>query len=356
MEIVRGEKKEVMLRSLQPTKEIRKLLESKGRFSEEEEYEQKRRGSFERGVSVEAEYAFTNAVSKYTREAVKEGSYNGIVVGNVKEQLLARARLEEKESGKISVLVVGSSQMGRIAGEMERVGGDVIRVHNWYKIQGEWTLEKLEGLKERVMEDEFVPDKVVIGGPSNSTMRHGPESHRGFGPETVWKMEEGRRGGLKGRMTCAYHMTEPVKISLLERSKLVKMVDDLVSFFEFNLPTVKVVYVEMFPRFVERCCRKEGHMSEDDTWVYDNNRREIEREIRVKLNGRCEVVKWCESVGSEREPELGQIRRMGVVGSDGVHLSVETCKRTAVYFCSRFSEKEVVLEAEGPVMKRTRRW
>ena len=36
-------------------------------------------------------------------------------------------------------------------------------------------------------------------------------------------------------------------------------------FFEFNIPTVKVVYVEMFPRFVERCCRKEGHMSEDDS-------------------------------------------------------------------------------------------
>ena len=91
VEIVRGEKKEVMLRSLQPVKEIRKLLESKGRFGEEKEYEQKRRSSFERGVSVEAEFAFTNAVSKYTREAVKEGSYRGIVVGNIKEQLLARA-------------------------------------------------------------------------------------------------------------------------------------------------------------------------------------------------------------------------------------------------------------------------
>ena len=119
-----------MLRSLQPVKEIRKLLESKGKFGEEEEYEQKRRSSFERGVLVEAEFAFTNAVSKYTREAVKEGSYRGIVVGNVKEQLLARARLEEKGNGKVSVLVVGGSQMGRIAGEMERIGGEVVRVHN----------------------------------------------------------------------------------------------------------------------------------------------------------------------------------------------------------------------------------
>ena len=355
VEMIRGEKKEVMLRSLQPSKEIRKLLESKGRFGEEEEYEQKRRGSFERGVSVEAEFVFTNAVSKFTREAVKEGSYNGIVVGNVKEQLLARAHLEEKGSGKSTVVVVGGSQMGRIAGEMEKIGGEVISVHKWHKISGEWTQAKLEEIKEKLMEDDFVPDKVVIGGPSNSTMRHGPESHRGFGPETVWKMEETKRGGPKDRMKCEYHMTEPVKISLLERSRLVKMVDDLVSFIELNLPTVKVVYMEMFPRFVERCCRREGHMSEDDAWVCDNNRREVEREIMVKLNGRCEVVRWFESAGVSKEPELEQIRRMGVVGDDGVHLNGEMCKSTAVYLCSRLSEKEVVLEAEGPAMKK-KRW
>ena len=115
------------------------------------------------------------------------------MVGNIKEQLLARARLEEKGSRKVSILMVGGSQMGRIAGEMERIGGDVVRVHNLQKIPGEWTTEKLEKLKERVMEDEFVPDKVVIGGPSNSTIRHGPQSHRGFGAETVWRME-GRQG------------------------------------------------------------------------------------------------------------------------------------------------------------------
>ena len=356
VELIRGEKKEVMLRSLRPVKEIRKLLESKGKFGEEEEYEQKRRSSFERGVSVEAEFAFTNAVSRYTREAVKEGSYNGIVVGNVKEQLLARARLEEKGSGKVSVLMVGGSQMGRIAGEMERIGGEVVRVHNWLKVPGEWTLEKLEQVKARIMEDEFVPDKIVIGGPSNSTMRHGPDGHRGFGPETVWRMEGGRRGRKDDRIVCEYHMTEPVKISMLERSKLVKMVDELVSYLEFNLPTVKIVYMEMFPRFVERCCRKEGHMGEDDPWVYDNNRRETEREISQKLDGRCEVVKWFGAAGMGKEPELEQIRRMGVVGQDGVHLSGDYCKRAAVYLCSRMSAQEVVLGMEGPSQKKTRRW
>ena len=72
----------------------------------------------------------SDTLRKYTRGVVKEGSYRGIVVGTVKEQLLARARLEEKGNGKVSVLVVGGSQMGRIAGEMERIGGEVVRVHN----------------------------------------------------------------------------------------------------------------------------------------------------------------------------------------------------------------------------------
>ena len=132
-------------------------------------------------------------IHKCSQQVHESTSYKSIVVGNIKEQLLARAQLEEKGSGKVSILMVGGSQMGRIAGEMERIGGDVVRVHNLQKIPGEWTTEKLEKLKERVMEDEFVRDKVVIGGPSNSTIRHGPQSHRGFGAETVWRME-GRQG------------------------------------------------------------------------------------------------------------------------------------------------------------------
>ena len=97
-------------------------------------------------------------------------------------------------------------------------------------------------------------------------------------------------------------------------------------------------------------------MSEDDPWVIDNNRRETEKEIRMKLGGGCEVVQWLEGAGVEKEPEIEQIRRMGVVGRDGVHLSGEHCKRAAVYLCSRLSEQEVVLGAEGPPVKRSRKW
>ena len=48
----------------------------------------------------------------------------------------------------------------------------------------------------------------------------------------------------------------------------------------------------MFPRFMERCCLKQDHMSVDDTWVLDNNRREVEKEVRMKIEGACKIVRW----------------------------------------------------------------
>ena len=68
------------------------------------------------------------------------------------------------------------------------------------------------------------------------------------------------------------------------------------------------------------------------------------------------MVQWFKSVGVDKEPEIEQIRRMGVVGRDDVHLGGEHCKRAAVYLCSRLTEQEVVFGAEGPPAKRSRRW
>ena len=51
-------------------------------------------------------------------------------------------------------------------------------------------------------------------------------------------------------------------------------------------------------------------MATDDPWVLDNNMREVERELKQRLEERCEVVRWLEAAGMEREPELQQIRRM----------------------------------------------
>ena len=93
------------------------------------------------------------------------------------------------------------------------------------------------------------------------------------------------------------------------------------------------------PDLVDRCCEMESHMTNDDLWVLDNNRREVEREVKQRLEERCDIVRWFEWLGG-----------------DGVHLSLEYCKRAAAYLCSRLTEEEeVVLRTERPPEKRQRR-
>ena len=129
---------------MQPARGIGKMLEEKGIGGMEEEFAQEKRSSFAKGVSVKAEHCFTSAVGKFLKEALKEGSYKGNMVGNVKEQLAARARLEEKGNGRKTVVLIGGSQIQRIAGEMERVGGEVVGVQKTIRIAGDWTSEKVE--------------------------------------------------------------------------------------------------------------------------------------------------------------------------------------------------------------------
>ena len=87
--------------------------------------------------------------------------------------------------------------------------------------------------------------------------------------------KDGLQGGGKGGagIKKEFHLTEPVKISMLERGKLVRMVEKLVKFCEENFPTSIVLYVEMYPRFVEKCCEKTTHMTNNDPWVLVDNRR-----------------------------------------------------------------------------------
>jgi len=51
--------------------------------------EKGKRESFDKGVSVEVEYAFTKAIGEFCREAVKEGAFRGGYRMNLKEQIEA---------------------------------------------------------------------------------------------------------------------------------------------------------------------------------------------------------------------------------------------------------------------------
>jgi hypothetical protein len=64
------------------------------------------RESFENGVSAEGEFAFTKAVAAYCKEAVREGSFRGSYVLNIKEQMEQRAVRAERE-GEVKRLKVG---------------------------------------------------------------------------------------------------------------------------------------------------------------------------------------------------------------------------------------------------------
>ncbi len=80
------------------------------------------RESFENGVSVEGKFAFTKAVAAYCKEAVREGSFRGNYVLNIKEQMEQRAVRAEREGWRVNVLMVGGSQVGEIGREMEKKG------------------------------------------------------------------------------------------------------------------------------------------------------------------------------------------------------------------------------------------
>ena len=94
---------------------------------------------------------------------------------------------------------------------------------------------------------------------------------------------------------------------------------------------------------------------EDDSRILENQRREIEMEIKRRIQKEIEVVQWFEVKGLEKEPELAAVKRMGVVGEDGVHLSEDMCRSTAMNLCFRVAEADVTLCGEGD-SKRQRRY
>jgi hypothetical protein len=63
-------------------------------------------------------------------------------------------------------------------------------------------------------------DTVIVGGPTNSLVRHGKEGARGFGGERAVKV--GRKVGGQEEWKVTYHLTDPVKINMVEKVELVE--------------------------------------------------------------------------------------------------------------------------------------
>jgi hypothetical protein len=149
-------------------------------------------------------------------------------------------------------------------------------------------MEMLDELEKKVGE----MDMVVIGGPTNSLVRHGKKEGRGFGGERQVRIEKKRSGEEVWKVT--YHMTDPAKINMIERSELVERFVDMTEKVK-NLvgDRVTVVHVTMFPRFTKECCR--AHMAEEDVWLLDGLRRDVNKEIVDGLKDKqtdIKIMEW----------------------------------------------------------------
>ncbi len=148
-----------------------------------------------------------------------------------------------------------------------------------------------------------------------------------------------------------YHLTDPVKITMTEKAELVeKMVDMMVDMKRTVGSEVRVVHVTMFPRFVEQCCRE--HMTEEDVWLLDGIRRDVNRETKDMLlesGYDIEVVDWWTLAGARSELTVNEVRRPGLIDKDNVHLTNRTNRIAAVSLLNRLLERK-----ESEMSKRRR--
>jgi hypothetical protein len=314
----------------------------------------RRRETFEEGISVEAEFAFTQAVGNYCKAAVREGSFRGNYRFNLKEQMGQRAEGSESQGGKVTLLSIGGSQMGRITKEMIRRGGAVFEDGNWVEMKGRMEQSTVGQVLGEVGKIVTAPEKVLVGGPGNSLIRHGEKERKGFCPERAVKIEKGRDGEVK-RVSVEYHMTEPVRISMQERRQLIERMVELVKGVQDRFPEAEVWYMTMFPRHVVRCCGKGGHMTEEDCWMVNGFRRSVDADlVEELLQMKVRVVEWWEVLGMKgEEGNVEGVRSMGVVCGDGVHLTAKANTSAAVYLCHRLAEVELMEDGNGS-MKRAK--
>ncbi len=124
---------------------------------------------------------FSRAVGEFLREEVRVGSFRGNYMLNLKEQMRMRCLRESGEDKRLRVLMVGASQMGRVGDELQKMHGEKVRVVGRVRMGKEHTADQhMEMLEEVALRKDLV-DVVIVGGPTNSLVRHGKEGERGFG-------------------------------------------------------------------------------------------------------------------------------------------------------------------------------
>ncbi len=100
-----------------------------------------------------------------------------------------------------------------------------------------------------------------------------------------------------------------------------------------------MIHVTMFPRFIEQCCK--DHMTDEDVWLLDGLRRDVNRKIKDALTDMgtgVEVVDWWTLIGARNEMTVNELRRSGTVDMDNIHLTNRTNRVAAASLMHRLME------------------
>jgi hypothetical protein len=267
---------------------------------------------------------------------VRGGSFKGNYKFNAKQQMEMREFVERKgkKLENLTVMMVGGSQMGRLAMEMgSRKGIDVVGM---VRVKGRVDDRAVENALDELAEIGVQPGKVLIGGPTNSLVEHGAGGMRGLGPERKVRIRKDEAGKVT-ELDASFHMTQPRRIAMSERRDLVDRVVRMIRGAQALFPWSEVSYVTMFPRHVEPCCV--AHMTCEDVWMMDSVRRDVDKDIIEMLMDNDEgvsVIEWWDVLGFDSDMTVKETLGMKIVGSDGVHLTDRANKCAASSLCIRF--------------------
>jgi hypothetical protein len=138
------------------------------------------------GISMEGEFAFGRAVREFLREEVRAGNFKGNYILNLKDQMRMREMREMENEKRLKVMLVGASQMWRMGEELMRKDG--VEVTGCVLMEVENTERRNTEMQRELGRKKGEIDMVVVGGPTNSLVRHRKERARGFGGERVVKV------------------------------------------------------------------------------------------------------------------------------------------------------------------------
>jgi hypothetical protein len=153
-----------------------------------------------------------------------------------------RAKATEENEEMCGMVMIGSSQMGRMKDEIERMTGDGVVVKKLIRMRGEMTEDVVnKAPRELAMIGEY-PSVIVIRRPGNSLMEHGVGEWRGFGPERTVKVSKSAGGRTAEKWGVRYHMQDPRRISMVEKRKLVDRMVSLIKGAGELFPESVLVY------------------------------------------------------------------------------------------------------------------